>query len=89
MKYFDNLKIFLPPFIHLIQWSLALTINCHKNFNINEFLVPGYKETIHDHTHLQELLSGKHAFLFWFTQFIGLLLPIALLVFKKIRKSIP
>ena len=58
-------------------------------FNINEFLVPGFKEAPHGHTHLQELLVGKHAFLFWGTQFMGLLLPIVFLLFKKFRKPFP
>jgi molybdopterin-containing oxidoreductase family membrane subunit len=38
---------------------------------------------------LQELLVGKHSVLSWFTQFIGLLLPIVLLNFKKFRKPTP
>ena len=68
---------------------LVLVSLVYLYFNINEFLVPGYKESPNGHTHLQELLVGKHAVLFWFTQFIGLLLPIGLLIFKKFRKPTP
>ena len=68
---------------------LVLVSLVYLYFNINEFLVPGYKEAPDGHTHLLELLIGKHAVLFWFTQFIGLLLPIGLLIFKKFRKPTP
>lgn len=68
---------------------LVLVSLVYLYFNVNEFLVPGYKEAPHDHTHLQELLVGKHALLFWSTQFMGLLLPIILLVFKRFRKPLP
>lgn len=65
---------------------LVLVSLVYLYFNVNEFLVPGYKEYPGAHTHLHELLAGKHAFLFWFTQFIGLILPIVLLIFKRFRK---
>ena len=62
---------------------LVLVSLVYLYFNVNEFLVPGFKEAPHSHTHLQELLMGKHAFLFWGTQFIGLLLPIIFLMFTN------
>lgn len=68
---------------------LVLVSLVYLYFNVNEFLVPGYKEAPHSHTHLQELLVGKHALLFWSTQLIGLLLPIGLGIFKRFRKPFP
>ncbi len=68
---------------------LVLVSLVYLYFNVNEFLVPGYKVTPGGHSHVYELLAGKHAFLFWGTQFIGLLLPIVLLIFKRFRKPAP
>jgi Ni/Fe-hydrogenase subunit HybB-like protein len=58
-------------------------------FNLNEFLVPAYKMKKFDAIHLQELFSGDFALLFWGIQLTGLVLPIILLLFRKIRKPIP
>ncbi len=58
-------------------------------FNINEFLVPGYKLKRADAVHLHELLVGKDAILFWLVQTAGLLIPILLMMFKPFRKPLP
>jgi len=58
-------------------------------FNLNEFLVPAYKMKKFDAIHFQELFSGDFALLFWGIQLTGLVLPIILLLFRKIRKPIP
>jgi Ni/Fe-hydrogenase subunit HybB-like protein len=58
-------------------------------FNINEFLVPAYKLKSDDAVHLHALFAGKHALLFWSVQIFGLVIPIILLLFKKIRTSGP
>ncbi|MCX6279582.1 MAG: polysulfide reductase NrfD [Bacteroidetes bacterium] len=58
-------------------------------FNINEFLVPGYKLKRADAVHLHELLAGKDALLFWLVQTGGLLIPIILMMFKPFRKPLP
>jgi molybdopterin-containing oxidoreductase family membrane subunit len=55
-------------------------------FNINEFLVPGYKMKKFDAIHLHELFLGHYAPMFWATQIGGLILPIILLLFKAMRK---
>lgn len=41
-------------------------------FNINEFLVPGYKLKTADAIHLRELFTGENALLFWEFSFSGL-----------------
>lgn len=77
-KHFNNMaKI-------LVLFSLI-----YLYFNINEFLVPGYKLKRADAIHLIDLFSGENAILFWSTQLAGLIIPIVLLLFKKMRKPLP
>jgi|GEM_PF-38431 len=68
---------------------LGLVAIVYFYFNLNEFLVPGYKLKKFEAIHLQELFSGDHALLFWGTQLLGLIIPIILLFFKKMRKPLP
>lgn len=58
-------------------------------FNINEFLVPAYKMKKMDALHIEALFTGHHALLFWFTQLTGLIIPMILILFKKMRKPLP
>jgi len=58
-------------------------------FNLNEFLVPGYKMKTHDAIHLHTLFNGEYSLMFWLTQTFGLILPIVLGLFKKMRKPFP
>jgi len=58
-------------------------------FNLNEFLVPAYKMKKFDAIHLKELFTGRYALLFWGIQIIGLVLPVILLLFRKMRKPFP
>ena len=68
---------------------LVLVSLVYIYFNLNEYMVPGYKLKRNDAIHLHELFIGAHALLFWSTQILGLLLPTILLLFKKIRKPTP
>ncbi|MCX6258167.1 MAG: polysulfide reductase NrfD [Bacteroidia bacterium] len=68
---------------------LVLTMVIYFYFNINEFLVPGYKMERLEGSELLELFMGGHAPVFWITQIAGLILPILLLVFKPMRKPLP
>jgi len=68
---------------------LATVSLVYLYFNINEFLVPGYKLKRADAVHLHELLAGKDAFLFWAVQVGGLLLPIIFMLFRRFRKPLP
>ncbi|NWJ50974.1 MAG: polysulfide reductase NrfD [Bacteroidetes bacterium] len=68
---------------------LVLVSLVYLYFNLNEYLVPGYKMKKFDHFHLMELFSGRFALLFWGTQLFGLVIPLILLLFKKIRKPLP
>lgn len=68
---------------------LLLVALVYLYFNINEFLVPGYKLKKFDTIHLHELFSGSFAFMFWMTQLGGLIIPIVLLLFRKMRRPVP
>jgi Ni/Fe-hydrogenase subunit HybB-like protein len=68
---------------------LVLVSLVYLYFNVNEFLVPGYKLKLHDAEHLRELFTGDYALMFWFTQIGCLILPIILLLLKPMRKPLP
>jgi Ni/Fe-hydrogenase subunit HybB-like protein len=68
---------------------LVLICLVYLYFNLNEFLVPGYKLEKADLVHLQSIFTGQFAGLFWFAQIFGLILPILLLLFKKMRRPLP
>jgi molybdopterin-containing oxidoreductase family membrane subunit len=68
---------------------LILVSAVYVYFNINEFLVPGYKLKRADAIHLEGLFTGHFSILFWSVQIFGLILPIVLLLFRKIRKPLP
>jgi molybdopterin-containing oxidoreductase family membrane subunit len=68
---------------------LLITALVYLYFNINEFLVPGYKLKSADAVHLKELFTGHYAPLFWTVQLAGLVIPILLLLIKPMRKPIP
>jgi len=68
---------------------LVLVSLVYLYFNINEFLVPGYKLEQGDAIHLQDIFVGHNAALFWFAQLFGIIIPIVLLLFKQMRKPFP
>ncbi|MEI6682940.1 MAG: NrfD/PsrC family molybdoenzyme membrane anchor subunit [Bacteroidota bacterium] len=68
---------------------LATVSMVYLYFNLNEFLVPGYKLQRADAIHLAELFTGKDALMFWLVQVGGLILPILLLLFRYFRKPLP
>lgn len=58
-------------------------------FNINEFLVPGYKMKTAEGIHLRNLFTGTYASMFWLVQIVGLVLPILLMLIKYFRRPLP
>ena len=68
---------------------LLLVAFVYLYFNINEYLVPGYKLKKADAEHLQELMTGRFALTFWFVQAGGLILPIILMLFRRMRRPLP
>ncbi len=55
-------------------------------FNVNEYLVPAFKMKKPEEAHLTQLFAGEFAPMFWFAIFVGMLLPIAILITKPGRK---
>ena len=68
---------------------LVLVSLVYLYFNLNEYMVPAYKMKKFDAIHLQSLFAGTHALTFWSVQIFGLILPIILLVFNRMRKPLP
>ena len=85
-----NLKAYITDF-HFDKTAklLVLVALVYLYFNINEYLVPGYKMQKFEARHLHELFDGRFAFMFWSVQIFGLILPIILLLFKPFRKPVP
>lgn len=84
-----HLEHYLTPthFSRLAACLLALTA-FYLYLNVNKYGVPAYKMAKDERYLLQDLFTGRQSLLFWFTQVAGLLLPIVLLSFKRIRESI-
>lgn len=68
---------------------LVLVSIVYIYFNLNEFMVPGYKLKSLDAIHLKELFSGRFASLFWGVQLLGLVIPVVLLLFERLRRPFP
>ncbi len=76
--HFDNMGKFL------VLLSLI-----YLYFNVNEYLVTGYKMKNVEGEHLMELFAGSFAPMFWLVQIFGMILPIGVLLFRKGRKPLP
>ncbi len=55
-------------------------------FNVNEYLVPAFKMKKPEEAHLTGLFTGDFAPMFWFAIFVGMLIPIGILITKAGRK---
>jgi molybdopterin-containing oxidoreductase family membrane subunit len=77
--------------LHFDYMGKLLVFVClvYLYFNINEYLVPGYKMKLGEGIHLRELFVGNYSVMFWFVQLTGLVLPIVLLLFRYFRKPFP
>jgi molybdopterin-containing oxidoreductase family membrane subunit len=77
--------------LHFDYMGKLLVFVClvYLYFNINEYLVPGYKMKLADGIHLKELFRGNYSGMFWVVQITGLFLPIILLLFSYFRKPLP
>lgn len=92
--YFFRVNYRLKEYLRDIHFNnmgklLVLVSLVYLYFNINEFLVPGYKLRRADAIHLQDIFAGHNALLFWLVQIGGLILPMILLLFRKMRRPLP
>ena len=76
---------------HFDRMARLLVLLCmvYLYFNINEYLVPAFKNTVDEAEHLDSLFIGEYSFLFWLVTLGGLIAPIFLLAFPKFRKPLP
>jgi Ni/Fe-hydrogenase subunit HybB-like protein len=58
-------------------------------FNINEYLIPAFKMKKPEESHLTNLFAGEFAPLFWFAIFIGMIIPIIIMLFRRGRRPLP
>jgi len=85
-KLHDYIK---PEHFNKMGKLLVLVSLVYLYFNLNEFLVPAYKMKKAEAVHLDALLAGHHALMFWAVQLAGLIIPILALLFKQMRKPKP
>lgn len=85
-----NLKEYLTDF-HFDKMGklLVLLMLVYFYFNINEYILPAYKMKRGDDHHILSLFVGKNALLFWSVQLGSMIIPILLLLMKKMRKPFP
>jgi len=85
-----NLKEYLTD-EHFDKMGKLLVLLCliYIYFNVNEYLVPAYKTTENEAALLKALFFGDQAWLFWTVILGGLFLPVAALLFKRMRKPTP
>ncbi len=76
---------------HFDKMGKLLVLLCalYLYFNINEYLVPAYKNTVEEAAHLNGLFLGDYALLFWLVIIGSLILPIFILVVPRGRKPLP
>jgi molybdopterin-containing oxidoreductase family membrane subunit len=89
MKFFNLKEYLTEKHFNLMGKLLVLVSLVYLYFNLNEYLVPGYKMKTAEGAHLEELFTGHFAPLFWSVQILGLILPIIVLLFKKGRQPLP
>jgi len=58
-------------------------------FNINEYLIPAFKMKKPEEAHLTNLFAGGFAPLFGFAILVGMIIPIAIMLFRKGRRPLP
>ncbi|MBI3509172.1 MAG: polysulfide reductase NrfD [Bacteroidetes bacterium] len=78
LKHFQRLSILLL--------TLALI---YFYFNVNEYGVPAYKMERGEKELLTDLFYGKYSWIYWMVQTAGLFIPMVMLAFSAIRKSVP
>ena len=91
VMYFVRMNYKLDKYLTLHHFDmmgklLVLVSIVYLYFNINEYLVPGFKMKTAEAIHLKELFVGEYAMMFWSVQLLGLVIPIILLLFKFFRK---
>lgn len=88
-KIFGLQEYISPLHFNRMGMLLVLLMLIYLYFNINEYLVPAYKMRLPEKKLLDSLFTGEYAYLFWFSQIGGLIIPCLLLIFRPMRKPLP
>ena len=75
-------------FDHMGKLVVLLTL-LYLYFNINEYLVPGFKMKKMESEHLHELFVGDSAILFWSVLILSMVVPMIVLIFRSGRRPLP
>lgn len=77
--------------LHFDKLGKFLVLVCliYIYFNLNEYLIPQLTSKKGATTHINVLLIGDYAPLFWFVTIGGLIIPVIVLLFKQGRKPLP
>lgn len=88
-RYYRNFDRYIREihFDHMGKLLVLLSL-IYLYFNVNEYMVPGYKMKGIEAEHLNELVSGAYAPMFWSVQILGMIVPIIILLFKRGRKPL-
>jgi molybdopterin-containing oxidoreductase family membrane subunit len=90
LRWTHNLQSYITD-KHFDKMGKLLVLLClvYLYFNVNEYLVPAYKNTVEESAHLNGLFFGEYAPLFWLVIIGGLIMPVLVLIFPKGRKPLP
>jgi molybdopterin-containing oxidoreductase family membrane subunit len=77
--------------LHFDKMGKLMVLLCliYLYFNVNEYLIPAYKNTHEEAEHLKGMFTGHFSVKFWLVIFGSLVLPVILMVFKRFRKPLP
>ncbi len=87
-KHYGLEKYITEKHFDLLGKILVLVSLVYIYFNLNEVLVPGFKPGTAAGAHIQELLVGHEATLYWAVQIFGLVIPFFLLLISRFRKPL-
>lgn len=90
VRRYRKLENYITDF-HFDKLGKLLVLACliYLYFNVNEYLVPLFTAKKDELVHLEHLIYGTYAPLFWFVTVGGLIIPIIVLLFKVGRKPFP
>jgi molybdopterin-containing oxidoreductase family membrane subunit len=87
-KYYHLEKYITHKHFDRMGKLLVLLSLLYLYFNVNEYLVPGFKMKNFEADHIMELFVGSFAPLFWSVQIGGMIIPIIVLLFPAGRKPL-
>jgi Ni/Fe-hydrogenase subunit HybB-like protein len=78
-----------PMHFDKLGQALVLMSAIYIYFNVNEYLVPAYKMSGLHANHLLSMFTGEEAPVYWSVVFFGMVVPVILPLFKRMRRPLP